>query len=52
MVPSIIVKLCVQILLQEIITKSPEVNNSGLPFQVNKLGENGGNHVSITILKL
>ena len=34
MVPSIIVKLCVQILHQEIITESPEVNNHGLLFRV------------------
>ena len=52
MVPSIIVKLCVQILHQDIITASPEVNNYGLLFQGNKWGETGGNRVSIIILKL
>lgn len=52
MVPSIIVKLCVQILHQDIITESPEVNDHGLLFQGNKWGENGGNCVSIIIFKL
>ena len=52
MVPSIIVKLCVQILHQDIITESPEVNDPGLLFQGNKWRENRGNRVSITIFKL
>lgn len=52
MVPSIIVKLCVQILHQNIITASPEVNDPGLLSQGNKWGENRGNRVSIIIFKL
>ena len=39
-VPSIIVKLCVQILRQNIITESPEVDDPGLLSQGNKWGEN------------